>query len=92
MPRYRFVGDFETVLHGLIHGVNATLHRDDHGQPDGSTVVVQPGDEITTRKAVKHTLLVNAKSGNPTIPQPDAPPDEPAAAEDETPASEGASA
>jgi hypothetical protein len=57
MPRYKFVGEFETVLHDLQHGVNAELHRKDHGQPAESTVVAQPGDEITTAKAYAHALM-----------------------------------
>jgi hypothetical protein len=57
MPRYRFTGYDETVLMGLSHGVNAELHRDDHGQPDGSTVVVLPGDEVTTSEPYPHMLL-----------------------------------
>ena len=64
MPRYRFVGDFETVLHGLAHGVNATLHRAKHGQPDGSTVVARPGDEITCKHTVTHSLLAEVKTAS----------------------------
>ncbi len=57
MPRYRFTGFVETVLHGLSHGVNAELHRGKHGQPEGSTVVVVPGDEVTTSKPYPHAFL-----------------------------------
>lgn len=57
MPRYRFVGDFERVMHGLAHGVSAELHRDGHDQPAGSTVVLQPGDEITTDEPYVHAEL-----------------------------------
>jgi hypothetical protein len=57
MPRYRFVGDFERVMHGLAHGVSATLHRDGHDQPAGSTVVLQPGDEVTTDEPYEHAEL-----------------------------------
>lgn len=69
MPRYRFVGDFETVLHGLAHGVNATLHRKGHGQPDGSTLVVHPGDEITTKNVVPHPLLAEVKTSSDRKPR-----------------------
>lgn len=48
MPRYRYTGAYETPLLGLSHGVNATLLRDGHGQPDGSTVLVSLGDEVET--------------------------------------------
>jgi hypothetical protein len=57
MPRYRFVGAVERVMHGLAHDVNATLHRDGHEQPDGSTVVLQPGDELTTAEEYPHAEL-----------------------------------
>jgi hypothetical protein len=68
MPRYRFTGLFETVLTGLSHGVNAVLHRDDdHGQPDGSTVVAQPGDEIETTEPYLHALMVNVDTGSPDL-------------------------
>lgn len=58
MPRYRFEGWAETVLSGLSHGVNAVLHREGHGQPEGSTVVVQHGDEVTTDDPYPHALMV----------------------------------
>lgn len=69
MPRYRFVGDFETVLHDLRHGVNATLHRKDHGQPDGSTVVARPGDEITCKHTLTHSLLAEVKTASKRKPR-----------------------
>lgn len=56
MPRYLFTGPSAMVLHGLSHGVNATLHGK-HGQPDGSTVVAEPGDEITTKKPYPHAHM-----------------------------------
>jgi hypothetical protein len=57
MPRYRYLGTVERVMHGLAHDVNATLHRDGHEQPDGSTVVLQPGDELTTADEYPHAEL-----------------------------------
>lgn len=69
MPRYRFVGDFETVLHDLRHGVNATLHRAKHGQPDGSTVVARPGDEITCKHTLTHSLLAEVKTASERKPR-----------------------
>lgn len=76
MPRYRFTGFFETVLHGLAHGVNATLHRAgedgeplEHDQPEGSTVVAQPGDEIETDETYPHAHMVNIDTGEPDEPQ-----------------------
>ena len=57
MPRYRYLGAVERVMHGLAHGVSAELHRDGHEQPDGSTVVLQPGDELTTAEDYPHAEL-----------------------------------
>lgn len=57
MPRYEFTGTVETVLTGLRNGVNATLHRDGHRQPDGSTVVARPGDQITSHDPYRHQLM-----------------------------------
>jgi hypothetical protein len=80
MPEYRFVGSFETVLLGLQNGVNAHLRRYtpdgapvDPGQPDGSTVVAQPGDLISTDEPYENALLV--EDGGPQIAAtaPDAP-------------------
>ena len=58
MPRYKFVADVETVLHGLAHDVNAILHRIGHGQPAGSTLVAKAGDEITTAEEYVHAHMV----------------------------------
>jgi hypothetical protein len=77
MPRYRFTGYDETVLMGLSHGVNAELHRDDHGQPDGSTVVVLPGDEVTTSEPYPHMLLVDVDTDRSDVPETAAPPADP---------------
>lgn len=66
MPRYRFTGDYETVLMGLSHGVNAELHREEHGQPDGSTVVALPGDEVTTSEPYPHMLMLDVETDEPS--------------------------
>jgi hypothetical protein len=71
MPTYRFTGSHETVMHGLSHGVNATLHRDSHGQPDGSTLVALPGDEITTTDLYLHAHMRELKR-KPSKPTPSA--------------------
>lgn len=72
MPRYTFTGPFETILEGLSHGVNAVLHRRDedggdveHGQPEGSTVVVRPGDQVVTDEAYPHPHMVNVETEKP---------------------------
>lgn len=72
MPRYRFIGAFERVLHGLSHGVNAELIAADPetaaDQPLGSTVVARPGDEISTTEPYPHPELVNTDTGEPDPP------------------------
>lgn len=68
MPRYRFEGTWETVLHGLRHNIEAVLHRaDGHEQPDGSTIVIQPGDELETKEPFPHPQLVNVATGEPDV-------------------------
>lgn len=59
MPRYRWTGAHGAVLLGLSHGVNATVHRerDSDLEPDGSTVVIEPGEELTTVEPYRHLLL-----------------------------------
>ena len=58
MPRYRYIGADPRVLHGLAHGVNATLtRRGGHDQPDGSTLLVEPGDVVETAEPYPHALL-----------------------------------
>ena len=89
MPRYRFAGSFETTLLGLANGVNATVERRngdgeivDTGQPEGSTVVVLPGDVVTTDEPYENAHLVDldpAPEPEPVTPAADTP--EPAPAE-----------
>lgn len=58
MARYKFIGSVETVLVGLRNGIEAVLHRaGGHGQPVGSTVVVQPGDEVDMKAPYPHAWL-----------------------------------
>lgn len=81
MPRYQFTGPVETVLSGLSHGVNATLHRThdheacdcpgdpgDHGQPAGSTLVARTGDVVETDATYPHAWMVNLDTGAPDLP------------------------
>jgi hypothetical protein len=63
------------VLTGLSNGVNAHLRRTDGngqrvdtGQPDGSTVVAQPGDVITTDEPYCNAQMVNTATGAPDEP------------------------
>jgi hypothetical protein len=81
VPRYRFVGSAESVLHGLSHGVNALLDRDEHGQPDESTVVAEPGDLVETDEPYPHALMVNLETGETDVDD-----DEPAPAAGRKPA------
>lgn len=74
MPRYLFTGPSAMVLHGLSHGVNATLHGK-HGQPDGSTVVAQPGDEISTRRPYLHAHMQQLEDDTPKRARKTADPD-----------------
>jgi hypothetical protein len=60
------VGSVESVLHGLSHGVNAVLHRaGGHEQPEGSTVVAQPGDVIDTDEPYSSALLEEDAKASP---------------------------
>lgn len=89
MARFKFVGPVETVLHGLTHGVNATLHRKGHGQPDGSTVVAQPGDLLDIKGDYPHALLEPAPAPAKKTPAKKAAPkpaDQPALASAPAPA------
>lgn len=43
---YRFVHDFPTIFHGLVHGVNAIVHPGDGRQVPESTVTLHPGDQV----------------------------------------------
>jgi hypothetical protein len=80
MPTYTFTGAFETVLTGLSNGVNAHLRRNDAagqrvdtGQPDGSTVVAQTGDQISTDEPYVNAWMVNIATGQPDEPPQDGP-------------------
>ena len=66
MPRYRYIGADPRVLHGLSHGVNATLtRRGGHDQPDGSTVSVVFGDVVETDEPYVHALLEELAAAKP---------------------------
>lgn len=60
--KYRNDGAFPVVVSGLIVGVNATVilaeTSDPVGLPDGSTVVLNPGDIVDTDSPVDHAGLV----------------------------------
>ena len=63
--RYRHVSEWPRVYEGLRHGIEAIVHRSDpEAAPsaEGSTVVLQAGDEIETPAPIDHPHLqpVNA--------------------------------
>ena len=66
--KYKNSGVFPVVVSGLIVGVNATVilpeTSDSPGIPDGSTVVLNPGDIVDTEYQVDHAGIV---------PSPDVP-------------------
>jgi hypothetical protein len=79
--RYRHVSEWPRVYDGLRHGIEAIVHRHhdpDAGEPpaapvEGSTVLLQAGDEIETPTALDHPHLqpvnsaaVKAAAGKPT--------------------------
>lgn len=57
MPRYQYTDVHERVLHGLAHGVNASVTRDDDPVDEQGTVVARPGDVITTNDPFEHAFL-----------------------------------
>jgi hypothetical protein len=65
---YTFVGGLPTVLTGLIQGVNADhLPQDDNPlTPDGATIVVYPGDDVTTDAEYVSELLQAPPAETPT--------------------------
>lgn len=84
-PTYTFTGAYPRVFFGLSEGVNA------HVQPteahpdlvDGQTVVLEPGDHVTTDQPYEHCELepVADKPAPAPVPTPaPAPPAEPAPA------------
>lgn len=63
MPRYRFTHPFAEVFFDLTHGKDTVVHRAvEVEDPLGSTVVLQPGDELTTKKKYPHAHLATIKS------------------------------
>ncbi len=64
MPRYRFTHPFAEVFSDLTHGVGTIVHRAvESDDPLGSTVVLQPGDELTTKKKYPHAHLTTDEAG-----------------------------
>lgn len=65
MPLYVYQGEHPRMLFGLAHGVNAeNLSRD---LPEGSTLVVEPGDSIRTDESYEHVELAEFEP----VPEPE---------------------
>lgn len=94
MPRYRFTGDWPAVFVDLQHGVNATVvgNPDAEQEPDGSTVVLAPGDEVVTADPFESALLEEIPEPAPAPPAPPAAPAAPAPAPAAVPATPAAPA
>lgn len=89
MPRYRFTSPWPEVFSDLQQGVNATLTRDGQAPPDGSTLLLLPGDEVFINEPYSHAHLVEITDDTPPADAPAAPPT-PAPAESEPSAEEPA--
>lgn len=81
---YTFTGTLPTVLTGLTQGVNAEhLPLEGNPQtPDGGTIVVSPGDDLTTEEEYASPLLQAPPADAPTDVTPDStenPPTDPPA-------------
>lgn len=79
MFRYKFTHWVAEVFADLTHGPS-TVHRADGSRdPLGSTVVLNPGDEISTPEPIEHAHLepVDAKSAA-KVELPPVPPVDPA--------------
>lgn len=84
MPRYRYLSEWPEVFADLENGVNATVFRDGADpEPDGSTVLLVPGDEIEIDEPYEHAHLAEI---DPVTPAPTPVPDgtAPAPAEEPT--------
>lgn len=60
MPRYRYLSPWPEVFATLEVGINATVHRPEGepAPPEGSTVLLTPGDELETPEPFEHAHLV----------------------------------
>jgi hypothetical protein len=76
MPRYKFTHFFAEVFSDLVHGAGTIVHRAEPADdPEGSTVVLLPGDELTVKDPVEHAHLDAVSKPDPTPPKSDpAPP------------------
>lgn len=82
MPRYRYTDVWPHIFSGLSHGPDTVVTRHDPAAAadvPGSTVVLLPGDEITTTQPVTSAFLAELPDPAPTpAPTPPAAPQPPA--------------
>lgn len=70
MPRYTYDGDWPAVFPTLELGVNAVVTPAPDA-PEGSTVVLHPGDEVETSEPFESALLREAAAPAPApLPTP----------------------
>lgn len=71
MAEYTFTGATPRMLFGLAQGVNATLTpADPDSEPlaDGQTIVIHPGDRLTTDEDYVHAELEAVPDTPPADP------------------------
>lgn len=88
MPTYTFTSPFPEVFSDLTNGPCTVVHADGSTDPEGSTVLLRPGDTITTPDSYEHAHLepVSDTPSKPAKPT-DVPPvaDPPTGASDTPP-------
>jgi hypothetical protein len=73
MAEYTFTGASPRMLFGLAQGINATLvpaTPDSEPLADGQTIVVHPGDRLTTDEDYVHAELEPVVPDNPPADPP----------------------
>lgn len=89
MAEYKFTGTYPRAMFGLAHGVNArvTPAAETRHITEGSTVVLEPGDLLSTDEPYEHAELVDLTDAPYEPPADEADTEPPAEdpAEDEPP-------
>jgi len=73
MAEYNFTGASPRMLFGLAQGVNATVHPatpDTEPLAAGQTIIVHPGDRLTTDEEYPHAELEPVVPDNPPADPP----------------------
>lgn len=73
MPRYRYTSPWPEIFPTLVVGSSAEVFREGDAPPEGSTVLLQPGDELETTEPIEHAHLVPLDPAAPDGPKTDAP-------------------